>query len=86
MGVNHSSAWEQPRPVGRGQVAAAPPPFLAAGGGWGWRPCIRAFGDFWKFRGAAPPFCPWRGRQGRGEEGAASSLCQAVTARGGACP
>lgn len=36
MGVNHSSAWEQPRPVGRGQVAAALAPFLAASGRWGW--------------------------------------------------
>lgn len=60
-------------------MAAALPPFLAAGGGWGWRPCIRAFGDFWRFRDAAPYSIP-------GEEGAASSLCQAVTARVGACP
>lgn len=54
MGVSHSSAWEQPRPVGRGQVAAALALFLAASGRWGWRPCIRAFGDFWRFSGAAP--------------------------------
>lgn len=33
-----------------------------------------------------PPFYPWRGRQGRGEEEAASSLCQAVTARGEPAP
>lgn len=33
-----------------------------------------------------PPFYPWRGRQGRGEEEAASSLCQVVTARGEPAP
>ena len=86
MGVNHSSAWEQPRPVERGQVAAAPPPFLAAGGGWRWRPCIRAFGDFWKFRGAAPHSIP--GEEGReGERKRQLAVCARQSLRGGgACP
>lgn len=79
--MNHSSAWEQPRPVGRGQVAATLPPFLAAGGRWGWRPCIRAFGDFWRFRDAAPHSIPGEeDKEGEGKEQLA--ICARWSQRG----